>query len=490
MHRIQTISFSYASAGTRLGSPQFQVEPSPFTASNHPLLVAHVSSPNLDEGNRRVEFVWQDALCTNPEAAQQQAANEEQQPGGGSQILEYLSHWDFCNPARLGKKRAGGRRQKDSSSRSSKDPRNRFSSRVPFHKKVDVVDDLSWQLDHTHIVCSGSGNGTQAASATNGSARQDRIPGNVQPSGSVNPGSMGPPGSVKTERDGGGGAINSPASLGTPVSVMTPKAPAPGSVRTPGDSLMSPSCVGGGGAGAAANGAPLSNGPLTPIGETEPQRTPKSVPHFSVASPYMNVKEKKAEVQPPVKPDNVTENSASKIPSFSVFSSLKRDSPDTEPPPIPVRLPVKRPSLPTKEYEDELKREDFLSDQIYDYQALHHWLNHPVKRFRGERGRLDGGYSGEEPLRPIYRRNSQAEVFTEEDLRRDVRVKEESGHELSFVGPQQLNSETDRVKQSVDPAVNGGFNQDDPYEFSDAVGGEKKDGDKVKKIRHQYLTCA
>ncbi len=588
------------------------MEPSPYTASSHPLLewTASAASPSSSDAvvgcaglqhlTSRGELVYQDALCINPEAQQQQAANEEQQPGGGSQILAYLSHWDFCNPSRMGKRRAGGSSSSSSSRRregrersSARDPRSRFTSRIPHHKKADLVDDLSWHLDHTHIMDHSHHQHHQMGHHHQqhhhhhhqhpGDRSSERMPGSVGPgssgggnaggAGSVGgagtgggggggngPPSMGPPGSVKNEREASalGTSLNSPASLGTPVSVMTPKGPAaPGSVRTPGDpaslSLMSPH-------------QPPSNGPLTPMDtsggsggqavggagaggsvDQKPPRTPKSVPppSYSVASPYTSVKS--VERKPP---DGIGGTAATKqedapeqneeadskqqqqqqsqqqqpqevqLPANSLFAAARKGHRGQADPSITVSttttssilLPSKRPALPSKEYEVELRREDFLSDSVYDYRSMRHWLNHPVKRFRPSERKASaagggGGGGGDDPPRPMYRRNSQAVAYAnagnpsslqnlsdkpgdEAGVKREEASNPASNHnddasarvkaEASEPNKADVTSDPFDKKQggggkAEKPMSNGGGGGfDDPYEFSDGINGKEK----------------
>ncbi len=485
-------------------------------AASHPEMADPQTQHLLD----RAELVYQDGLCINPEAQQQQAANEEQQPGGGSQILEYLSHWDFCNPAKLGKRKSGSsRRSKEGRERSARDPRSRFTSRIPFHKKMDLVEDLSWHLDHTHIMDPshhGGGHHHMSHHTQHAGRSSERMPnsdvsssgGGTGSAGGCNPPSMGPPGSVKNEREASalGTSINSPASLGTPVSVMTPKGPAPGSVRTPGDppslSLMSPH-------------QPASNGPLTPMdtsgsSDQKPPRTPKSVPppSYSVASPYTSIKSverkptdgviKQEEFSSAVAPDtSCTDATDAKpenlhhpgpsVPGNSLFTASTSENDKQDPSSsLPLVLPHKRPALPDKEYEGDLKREDFLSDNVYDTKPMGHWLNHPVKRFRpaNERGKLID--------RPMYRRGSQESVFV---FRQGATDEPKEGHSSasgSDSRQQSCNGITSDVKQES-PMVgtveiksekkssdherisNGGSGLDDPYEFRDGVVNGRDD---------------
>jgi hypothetical protein len=415
----------------------------------------------------RAEHVWQDALCINPDTSIQPA--EDSSGAGNSQLLEYLGHWEFCNPGRILKKKSRTNRQ--NSKEKSKDSRNRFTSKIPHHKKADIVEDLAWTMNQTDMLCSGGANGGT------------RLRGST-PAASGGPASMGPPGSARgagNEGGSGGGGVNSPASLGTPVSVMTPKAHAPGSVRTPGDpaSLMSPH-------------QPASNGPLTPM-DTDaggrPPRTPKSVPppSYSIASPYTSVKsvEKKPDI---VKQEDVSGGGNAAEPmdvQQTREQQIVKQEPASEPSNFgptaavaaatanalqPRMYPVKRPMLPLKEYEMELLKEDNLSDIIYDYQALQHWLNHPVKKFRPSDSR------GGDPKRPMYRRNSQADMFEAE--KQSMVVKQEpQDDEQQHNSTNGATSEQSVKKENVNNGgnkqhqqqqqTNGIAENGDPYEFSD-----------------------
>lgn len=425
-------------------APCYRVEPSPFTTYSHPLLVHDVVESGPLSLAPRAEHVWQDGVCINPE----QSAHPVEPTGqtNNSQILEYLGHWDFNNPSRILKKKARNNRQ--NSKERSRDSRNRFSTKIPHHKKADIVEELAWTMDHTDMLC---GNGQAGAGA--------RLRGGT-PAASVGPASMGPPGSVRGAGNEGSGAggLTSPASIGTPVSVLTPKAP--------GDphAMMSPQVQ------------PASNGPLTPMeSDNKPPRTPKSVPppSYSIASPYTSVKsvEKKSDVvkqeeseqpeahtgaQQPQQPNSgikqeMQTQSESTPSTFEYGSSLNQ-----QPPAVTVQAPVKRPSLPLKEYELELLKEDSLSDVIYDYQAMQDWLNHPVKKFRPSDPR------NSDPKRPMYRRQSQANLFHTEvettSIKKDPDGLPANGH----VDQSTVKRES---RQPNGVAVNG-----DPYAFNDGNG--------------------
>ena len=368
----------------------YNVEPSPFTATNHLLLDEH-----SDITSSRVDFVWHDGI----------GAGFMQDPdpniGGPTNQEEgcYFGQWEFANPGRFMRKTKKSRQ----SSRDKSRDRNRFyNSKIPFHRKVDLIDDLAWTMGQTNMMCGGPTAGSAGGHSVGGNGGQQTGNGSGGPK-SV--GNMGPPGSVKDSN------IFSPASVG---SVLTPKAPA--------QSLLSPL-------------PPPSNGPLTPMDNggaadskhlaTAPH-TPKSVPQYSgVASPFTNVKSveppgsvgKKMDQQPgSVKTESkehlgdlvnsiktesgtgglMSASSSSEhqqsgnlicggslLNSSNVFMNSSGDHDKGplyqhhRPPP-----PYKRPALPLKEYENELGKEGSLSDNVYDYKTMHHWLNHPVKRFK------------------------------------------------------------------------------------------------------------
>ena len=59
---------------------------------------------------------------------------------------------------------------------------------------------------------------------------------------------------------------------------------------------------------------------------------------------------------------------------------------------------VKRPALPTKEYEVDLESENLhMSEHIFDTSSIRLWLNHPVKRFKP----TDSKHN--DPYKPAYR---------------------------------------------------------------------------------------
>ena len=350
-------------SGSKSSSEIFHVEHSAFTASTHPLLgdwggggtSTSNDSPGGGSGggvrtvtHDRVDAVWQDAVCYNPEVTAAAAnAAAEQQPGAttttGSQIMECLAHWDFCNPGKTTKKRnRNGRNAK------SRD-RNRFNSKVPFHRKGDVIDDLAWTFGQTMMM--GAGGGAGGA-------------GNAAP---AQAGKMGPPGVVPSPAGSAGPA--------TPLSIMTPRGPS--SVKTPGEPPNLNSV-----------GGPPSNGPLTPAADgAMAPRTPKSVPQYpGVASPFPNVKSvesrkmvgsvKQEEPLTPAPPENgvqgqqqqqlddVKQEPPAAAPEHTAFATAVGKKSH-----VGSSGPFKRPALPLKEYQAELEREEVLSDDVYDHKV-------------------------------------------------------------------------------------------------------------------------
>eukprot|EP00095_Tigriopus_kingsejongensis_P006785 maker-scaffold794_size96255-snap-gene-0.18 protein:Tk06785 transcript:maker-scaffold794_size96255-snap-gene-0.18-mRNA-1 annotation:"thyroid hormone receptor-associated" len=493
----RTMSTFNSSGGTAMTEKLefYGSEPAPFTTSNHPLQAEHeFNELNAGYIPRRTEVVWHDALCTNPEAIakqqqQQQQHNQnhhqqdEQQPQGGSGeaggggdagsasqqgVLDYLAQWDFCNPGRIVKRKGRSRPKTEK----SKD-RIRFNPKLPFHRKSDLIDDLAWSFGQNDMLCANSGVlGSQGASRL---------------SGGGNPRSMAPPGSVK---DGSGLGINSPASVGpvTPGSVLTPKGPAPGSVRTPGDPM---GCL-------ASPHPPASNGPLTPMDidcHHKPPVTPKSVPTYS---PFPNVRSIDNRRVDSVKQEDQTDPSETTNLNSGVKTELKEEGDDTS-----SRAPqgtsqanetgpaastngsiisFKRPALPMKEYEEELSREDLLSDHVYDYRSMQHWLNHPVKKFRPTESRNG------DPLRPIYRRNSQANVFTSEldDFR-------DNNDDYAYQNEACVKQEPQEGKPFLDENKrphegNGNLGSNDPFEFSEGYDPKKGGADKQKNDEDLFST--
>ena len=472
-----------AGANNSSSSEIFHVEHSAFSASAHPLLGAAPADPpgggSGGGGARtlthdRVDAVWQDAVCFNPEAtaalAAKAAADEQQQAGPG--VMEYLAHWDFCNPGKTIKKRSRNGRNK-----SSRD-RNRFSSKVPFHRKADVIDDLAWTFGQTMMMGAGGAGGAGGATTPDPS---------VGATGSA--GKMGPPGAVPSPAGSAGPA--------TPVSIMTPKGPA--SVKTPGDPHM------------LNSEPPPSNGPLTPAGGDGAMapRTPKSVPQYpGVASPFPNVKsvENKRGIGSVKQEEPLTPAPAENgVQGQQQLDDVKQEPAAVEQTAFGTSLskkpqkgssgPFKRPALPLKEYQAELEREEVLSDDVYDHKSLQHWLNYPVKKFRPIESKKGDAF------RPLYRRNSQANMIeaistapcaaatsnsavphdsTAAPTTAAAKVANPAAEEHKVNGvdvkeePMEVTNGVENGKRIKSEGSH--FNSSDPYEFSD----EKKDG-KVRR---------
>ena len=153
-------------------------EPSPFTSSNHPLLSESFNLQCL------TEYAWQDGLGINPESSlsvseQQQTQYHQQnlnssdlnQSNSGQQnqaqnlmAADLVHAWDFAYPGRYVKKKPRSKIRE----KSSKDHRIRFNSKVPFHKKSESVDELTWALDNTDLINSNQGITTNQASNKSG----------------------------------------------------------------------------------------------------------------------------------------------------------------------------------------------------------------------------------------------------------------------------------------------------------------------------------
>lgn len=261
-------------------------------------------------------------------------------------------------------------KSKQSSREKSKD-RSKFNSKFPFHKKTEALDASAWAIDHTAMIMPG---GVNVGGMPVGGHRTNSANCFLRPPNSVR--------AVDT-------SVHSPASVGavpTPLgSVMTPKG-GPSSVRTPCDmtaSLASP----------AECKAPL---------------TPKSVPSsYPVSSPFPT-SDKKTEMKNDQE-DSCLSNGGGSIVAATASPSgvttyvsrlLVSNSDQLV---EKLKLPLKRPHLPLKEYESEIGQEsEFFAEHLYDTEDMQHWLNYPVKKFC----RLPE--KTEDPPRPMYRRPSQS----------------------------------------------------------------------------------
>ena len=417
---------------TAIKQDAFSIEPSPFTASNHPLLChleAESIRPQLEAGVAcETEYVWQDGLCVNPEATSLHQATSQSDYHHSQNDCSNLiaSHWDFGNPGRIVKKKSKGR----TSSREKSKDRSRFNSRFPFHKKAEALDELAWALDHNEML---GGAGAAAHGGAHGHGHGSQRGGM---------GSMRPPGSVRALDS----IVHSPASVGavpTPLtSAMTPKG-GPGSVRTPGDfsSMNSPA-------------------------DCKPPHTPKSVPpSYPVASPYPQSEKKhdvKTEFEDSSGQSSSTSTTAASCSSY-VNSSLMSSGVKSELTSSEhlsgeacSLINLKRPLLPVKEYEAGLQSEmGALSDSIYDTVYLQHWLNHPVKKFRPSEPKNG------DPLRPMYRPRLGHSPKVAEGRLAD-------GGESNASAKNSAESSSDNNNKRAN-ALNS-----DPYEFSDGQDIKKE----------------
>lgn len=466
-------------------------EPTPFTSSNHPLLSDF--EVQLLPGSI-TEQSWQDGLTVNAESALSSSDQQQQQyhqqytpvaatgpaPGSSSTSAidnmptsELVSAWDFSFPGRYVKKKPRNKLRE----KSSKDQRIRFNSKVPFHKKADTVDELSWAMDQSDLL--GGPVGPQNSGSTSNNVN-NRGGSNSQMRGTVQPSLVSP----------------APGSVGGPVTPFTPKG-GPGSVRTPGaPDLLSPP------------GAPPSNGPLTPMDmDSKNPGTPKSVPSYPMPSPFSAAEQQNKKPITTSTPSTVVKSeilqsvlqqppaSSSSLPPFNVKTELDTNSDEavneasnanatSSSSSMSSLSSFKRPALPMKEYEGDLETEHLrLSDTIYDTDSIKSWLNHPVKRFKPTDSRHN------DPFKPLYRRQSQAELMTNADQVNSVTSQNASIESLSN-NDLKPNLEL-TIKQ--EPVSNGNANMNarfnsfgDPYEFGSEQEREKLRAENAAKV-DQYF---
>ena len=289
-------------------------EPSPFTTSNHPLLsdLSDLQSTlmPMSSSMQITDQAWTDGLTVNPEStlssseqqqhqyhqshntsadlnSSNQGQNGQAGAGGGANNLttvDLVSAWDFTNPGRWVKKKPRPKGQKD-----SKNHRIRLYTKVPFHKKAEAVDELTWALDQSDLL----GGGVSVGGGHGGQGQHSQTGGHgVGNAGNSNMNKLIPSVSNKAQPSPGPGSVRTPGGPATPCGAAprTPKG-GPGSVRTPGGppDLMSPNAQ-----------QPPSNGPLTPMemDSAKNPATPKSVPSYPVPSPF---NQEKKQQQPVIK---------------------------------------------------------------------------------------------------------------------------------------------------------------------------------------------
>ena len=262
--------------------------------------------------------------------------------GGGDPLSHALHSWDLLNPEKTFKKKH--RRVK----RETKEFKSKSRGGVPmFRKGAALCDPMVWGLDQDGYTSAGS-------RLAGGHGGHHGAPGGPASVGPMTP--RGGPLSVKSEA---AMPLLSPHTSGPATPAYTPGGGEnvitfnPATPSTPGG----PKSVGGAGAGSA------------------------SIP----ASPFRAV-------NPPLPvPQVKTEPGLGAASSASAKESAK-PGPGT-----------KRPSLPSKEYEEAA---DSLSlRSAYDYTSMSAWLSHPVKKARAS----DGPKST--PVRPMHRRKSQSSIF-------------------------------------------------------------------------------
>merc|ERR1719244_1600033 len=286
-----------------------------------------------------------------------------------------LSGWEYVNPTRTFKRKIN-RRRIVKTEREAKGM-IRFKGGNPTFRKGDLHDELTWSLDQDGLCRAtaqgriGGSGGSGPHSASSHHQTNNRVPSEGLPLPS--PASVGhhdptTPGQVHSVKSEAGGGPPTPAYNG-------PTTPA----YTPGES------------GAGSNLNPAT--PSTP-GGPKSQGPPSSVP-----SPF------RAAVNPPLPGGSTERRPGVENMSVSPTTGGGRAGIGTSP---GKSGPTKRPALPAKDYETVT---DSLSlTSAYDYSAMTAWLSHPVKKSRPNESLKPN------PLRPLYRRKSQSDLFTPPDL--------------------------------------------------------------------------
>ena len=176
--------------------------------------------------------------------------------------------------------------------------------------------------------------------------------------------------------------------------------------------------------------------------------TPKSVPNFA-PSPFENKK-------PVIQPSNL------------VTKKLE----NTE------EKAIKRPALPTKEYEEDLETESLnMSETIFDTSSIRLWLNHPVKRFKP----MDSKYSLD-PLKPAYRRQSQVDLILDSNETNPVLLEELKNDAVTAPVIKQERENLKFNNFNNGPVSNQSAN--DPF---DLIGDNEKNGtSKVDSLKLEF----
>ncbi|CAB4058261.1 MED13 [Lepeophtheirus salmonis] len=290
--------------------------------SNHPLL--HHDSTFAA---RLIQDTWIDGI--------RPPSNRPAPTGGAQSVTDFLSHWDFTHPARLIKKKCRSR-SKEKSGRIHR----LFNPKIPFHARMEPIEDLGWILDQAEMC---NGHGRSGNNIHHNSVRQ--------------------PGSVKDVH------------AASPITANTSK-------KTPGtvyDMSPAPPSTG-------------NNGPSTPNESSHEGKQPRTpLPTYpGIPSPFIAAAPVKTEPEtttnssalPASANDSQTTTSRLSSTVLNSNNSGNNKTAESSSSGVSTHSSLKRPALPIKDYEDDLCHEERLSDNIYDYRSMTAWLNHPVKKCR------------------------------------------------------------------------------------------------------------
>ncbi|XP_060523412.1 mediator of RNA polymerase II transcription subunit 13 isoform X2 [Cylas formicarius] len=392
-------------------------QPGPYTVS-----VENIGSMSREPSVAQVlpERAWQDCVC-----------------GGGR---NEPGDWEFTDPMRKTpctcskpRKYVGGRVPLQATSGGTQPSlklsksSSSSSRRVPFHKRSPTpkVEPVPFRRTRTAAAVAGCDLRPPASSSDSRCCG-----GSYTPQG-------GPPSYPRTQESVAANSVGSPASIAPsplPGPHSQPASVPPGDVPMP---TLSPHPPHAAETSSPATGPEKSHTPLDGDGRQ---------PLKSVESPTNSPKDKDRDGK---QPEKKTQDGA------GVNGGL---------------VTLKRPILSSKDYEVALGEEEHTLDMLYDYSTQDAWLNHPVKRFKGDgkenrlnRNRLD--------LYSLYNHNVVGQC--KELLGGVVNIKQEIKQEPGD------GAELDTA-QTVTQA-HGVKRPGDPYEFDEDGGGANCNLDGFKR---------
>ena len=409
---------------------------------------------------------------------------------------------------RINSSRSSGR------DRSSKNSTHRFAnSKIPFHKKADAVDELAWTFGQADMMLDGiiGGSAGTGGSAPGQHPHHQFLhhlderlhtegggPASIQAHCMPSPASVNPvtPLSVSnamTPKHSGPGSVPPPSAAsqsartpGDPSSLRSPyPTPTSNGPLTPltgdMDNKLGPTTP------KSVGGPPSCGPPIPPMGSPFGARS-KGIVSVALGPPSAgtiggerkfesnSIKTEPVSATNPPQPNlptitngvtvgssnNTNTHNSNSIGTaqvttnmFNLFfkcdsdagSGVRNQGGDLR----TGTLSYKRPALPYKEYEVELKKTQVtLSDHIYDSGSMHDWLNHPIKKYRRSadsvsRNQKSGSVasSNDPPKRPMYRRKSQSDML-------------QVAMGLPFLNGSGAGVDTTVVKMETEHSFNGG----------------------------------